>query len=94
MSETPNNHMTVQELYDHIVKQITPEQALMKFLEGGLIQYEKLKFDNDQAVHPLFIMAMAAMEMGWNFGIEKDRKEVEGLITGTHEYMERWRLRK
>lgn len=80
--------MTVKEFYDHITKHLTPEQALMKLLEGSLIEYEKLKFDDKQkAVHPLLIISMAAMDMGWQMTIEQDQKDVRGITVGTEEYM-------
>ena len=52
--------MTVKELYDYITAQMTPKQALMKLLEGSVIQYEKLKFDeNGEPVHPVLVITMA-----------------------------------
>jgi len=82
--------MTVKEFYDYITSQMTPEQALMKLLEGAAGQYEKLKFDPEgQPVHPLFIASMAALDMGWDFAFkaEDDNDEVSGLVMGTEEYM-------
>lgn len=81
--------MTVQQLYDHIVKQITPEVALMRLLEGSLIQYEKLKFDSQKgAVHPIIVISMATMDMGWDFAIEPNEVNIRGMVIGTKEYME------
>jgi hypothetical protein len=86
----PEKGITVKELYDHITSQITPEVALMRLLESSLITYEKLKFDeNGKAVHPLIIISMATMDMGWNFMVESDRENIEGLVIGTEEYMKR-----
>ena len=80
--------MTVNELYDHIIIYMTPEEALKKFLSGSLIQYEKLKFDSqEQAVHPLFIITAAAMDLGWNLAVEKRDGDVRGLAVGTEEYL-------
>jgi hypothetical protein len=58
------------------------EQAFDRFLESGLVNGEEL--------HPLLVMSMAAMEMGWNFVIEnrEGKDEVRGLITGTQEYID------
>lgn len=82
--------MKPKEFYDHITKHMTPEQALMKLLEGSLIQYEKLKFDSqDKAVHPIMIISMATMDMGWGFAIEKKEGDVRGMVVGTEEYMEK-----
>lgn len=83
------NGMTVKKLYDHITSQITPEVALMRLLESSLISYDKLKFDEGKEVHPLVIIANATMDMGWNFAIEKNRENIEGLVIGTQEYMDR-----
>lgn len=80
--------MKVKELYDHITAHMTPEQALMKFLEGGLIQYNKLKFDSqEKAVHPLLIISMAAMDLGWQMAIRSDQDEVQGISVGTEDFM-------
>lgn len=80
--------MTVKEFYDYITSQMTPEQALMKLLEGSLIQYEKLKFDSqEKAVHPIHIIALAAMDMGWQIAIKSDEDNINGLVVGTDEYM-------
>ena len=80
--------MKVQEFYDYITQNLTPEQALMKLLEGSVIQYEKLKFDDQQkAVHPIHIIAMAAMDMGWQIAVKSDEDNVNGLAVGNDEYM-------
>ena len=81
--------MTPKELYDYITAQITPEQALMKMLEAGLIQYEALKFDEaENAVHPLVIITMAASDMGWHIAMEADdESDVHGLTIGTDDYL-------
>lgn len=84
--------MTVDELYAHITKMMTPEAALKRLLESSLLTYEKLKFpEGEQLVHPLFIMTLAAMDMGWDFLVPNgpDDEEVNGLIAGTSEYVDR-----
>jgi len=83
--------MTVKEFYDYITKQMTPEEALMRLLESSVIEYEKLKFDDQsKAVHPVLVMTMAAMDMGWNFCIETAPADapVRGMVVGTEEYIE------
>ena len=81
--------MTVKELYDYITAQMTPEQALMKLLEGSVIQYEKLKFDeNGEPVHPVLVITMAAMDLGWQLAIEDSQDEVRGMVIGTKEYID------
>ncbi len=81
--------MNVDELYNHIVSQITPEEALKKMLESSLLTYEKLKFKKGKEVHPLFIISMAAMDLGWQIAIKKDKENIEGLTVGTKDYMNR-----
>lgn len=84
--------MTVDQLYDYIVSQMTPEQALKKLLKGSLLQYEKLKFDSQQeSVHPVIIITMAALDLGWDLAIEKSTEEegeVRGIAIGTREYLD------
>ncbi len=80
--------MNVKQFYDHITNHLTPEDALMKLLEGSVIQYDKLKFDSQQqAVHPLLIISMAAMDMGWQMAIEKNEGNFRGICVGTDDYM-------
>lgn len=81
--------MTVTEFYDYITKQMTNKEALIKLLEGHLVTYEKLKFEDGKEIHPLMVVALAAMDMGWIMTIEKDKEEVEGIMIGTKNYMER-----
>lgn len=79
----------VKDFYDHILKHMTAEEALMKLLEGPLRSYEKLKFDeNGQEVHPVLIISAAAMDLGWNFAVEKGQEHVRGLCVGTQEYID------
>lgn len=82
--------MTVKETYDHIVKHMTAEQALMKLLEGHVKTYERLKFNEGEELHPLMIVSMAALDMGWDLAIPdgKDDEEIQGLAMGTPEYFE------
>jgi len=84
--------MKAKELYNYITEKMTPEEALMKFLESSLLTYEKLKFDKGKEIHPLMIISMAAMDLGWMIAFEKDKKDIEGLIVGTKEYMRRRKL--
>lgn len=79
--------MNAKGLYDHIVQHITPEDALLKLLESSLMRYEKLKMDKGEEVHPLLIISMAAMDLGWQMSIENDQEEVRGISVGTEEYM-------
>jgi hypothetical protein len=83
--------MNVKEFYDYITSQLTPEQALMKLLEGHVLTYEKLKFNKGEEIHPLMVASMAALDMGWEIAIPKgkaDDEEVQGMAIGTPEYFE------
>jgi hypothetical protein len=94
MENTENNKpgMTVDALYDYITQQLSPEEALRRLLTSSLISYEKLKFDKEagEAVHPLFIISMAAMDMGWQIAIPNldPEAEVTGIACGTAEYIQ------
>ena len=81
--------MTVEELYKYITDKMKPEDALMKILQSATIQYEKLKFDKDLQVHPVMIVTFAACDMGWQMVIERDKEDIEGMIIGTADFIER-----
>lgn len=82
--------MTVQELYDHILKHMTAEQALKKMLEASLHEYQFLKFSEaGKEIHPAMLVVMAAQEMGWVIAItsKDDNEELQGMIIGTNAYI-------
>jgi hypothetical protein len=82
--------MKVKEFYDFITSKMTAEQALLKLLEGSVIQYDRLKFDEaNQPVHPTLIILMAVMDLGWAIAFDADSPEIEGLSAGTIEYMDK-----
>jgi hypothetical protein len=84
--------MNVKELYDHITKHMTAEQALMKLLEGHVLTYDKLKFQEGEEIHPTILVVMAAMDMGWNLAIPdtgNDDDELQGMAIGTQEYLDK-----
>ena len=82
--------MTPQKFYDYITKHMSPEQALMKLLEGTVLTYEHLKFNtDDEKLHPTMVIALASLDMGWGLAIEdRDEEEIRGMIIGTDEYIE------
>jgi len=82
--------MNVQELYDHITSQMTPEQALMNLLEGTVMNYEHLKFKEGEEIHPAMLIAIASLDMGWNIAIPDGdpNAELNGMIVGTQEYLD------
>ena len=81
--------LSIQELYDHILKNMTAEEALMRLLQGHAITYEHLKFDEGEEIHPIMLITMAALEMGWQLAIPdgKEDEEVQGMTIGTKEYV-------
>jgi hypothetical protein len=82
--------MTVQELYDHILKNMTAEQALKKMLESSLHEYQYLRFSAEgKEIHPAMLVVMAAQEMGWDIAIPdiKEDEEIQGMVIGTSAYM-------
>ena len=82
--------MSIQELYDHITKHMSAEDALMRLLEGHVITYEKLKFNEGEEIHPLMLISMSAFEMGWSLAIPEggEDDDVIGMAVGTEEYLE------
>lgn len=86
--------MTAQELYNHIVKYMTPEQALLKLLENQIGSYDKLKnglplVDGDDCVSPLFIIVAAAMDNGWAISFETNFEHIRGIVVGTDEFIDK-----
>lgn len=81
--------MNAKEFVAYITQHMTAEEALTKLIEGSLIQYESLKFDkeNGEPVHPILIVTMAAMDMGWQIAVDKSNEDMIGLVVGTEEYM-------
>lgn len=86
--------MTAQELYDHITKQIPAEKALLILLSDTIEVYDNLKsakpLGDEKAVHPLYIVAAAAQDMGWDIMVEDSEvaPEVRGISIGTEEYFD------
>jgi hypothetical protein len=82
--------MNAFELYKHITAHITAEEALMKLLEGHVMTYEKLKFNQGEEIHPIILISMAAMDMGWDMAVPNGEgdEEIEGMIVGTNEYID------
>lgn len=84
--------MNTKEFYDHITQHMTPEEALMKLLEGHVLTYEKLKFNEGEELHPAMVVSMAALDMGWNIAIPDNKgdedMELIGMAIGTPEYFE------
>lgn len=83
--------MNAKEFKEYILTQMTADEALTKFLEGQMGSYEKLKFEKGEEVHPIFIISMAAMDLGWCISIpktESDDDVIQGMVVGTTEYMD------
>ena len=83
--------MNAKEFRDYMLTHMTAEEALLKLLEGPLIAYEKLKFDKGEEVHPIMVITMAAMDLGWNLAIPDDEDgdtEIIGMVVGTEEYLD------
>jgi len=82
--------MDIKKFYDHITKYMTAEEALIKLLEGNLRTYEHLKFEEDEVIHPIMVVSMAALDMGWGLAIPdaSDDEEIKGMVIGDEEYMD------
>ncbi len=87
---------TPEKFYDFITSHIPPEKALLLLLKSSVKNYNKLKFKEGEEVHPVHIIAMAAMDMGWDIAVETEKisKDVRGLTIGTKEYMNDRKLTK
>jgi len=84
--------MNAKELREHILTHMTAEEALLKLLEGQIRSYERLKFEEGEEVHPIFIISMAAMDLGWGISIPKTESDddiIQGMVVGTTEYMDK-----
>ena len=84
--------MTVQETFDHITAHMSAEDALKKLLEGHIRTYEHLKFNEGEELHPLMLVSLAALDMGWDIAIPDNKgdedMELIGMAIGTPEYFE------
>lgn len=82
--------LTVDELYNYLISQMTPEQALRKLIETQVEQYNLLRTKEGEGGSPFIIIAMAAMELNWSIGVENkdDDTEIRGLAVGTAEYLD------
>jgi len=81
--------MTAKELVNYITSKMSAKQALLKLMESSLVQYENLKFDKSKEVHPIIIISMASLDLGWNMIVVESEDEIEGLLIGTDEYIKR-----
>jgi hypothetical protein len=82
------NNMTSNELYDYIIQHMTAEQALKKLLESSLLNYQKLKFNEGEEIHPIILITMAAMDLNWQLAVKnKDDEDIQGISVGTEEYL-------
>lgn len=95
-----NRAIKHEEFLQFILKHMTAEQALRKLLRTNvMVPYEtaqQLKLGTalkeDEPFNPLFMVIMAAMDLGWQIALENDEdqsKHVEGITIGTEAYMER-----
>jgi hypothetical protein len=85
--------MNAKEFYDHILKHMTAEQALMKMLERTVVEYNILKFSEEgEEIHPEILIAMACFDRGWDIAIldpkSESDDEFQGMILGTREYID------
>jgi len=83
--------MTVEELYDKITKNTTPEHALMNLLKVHLVEYNKMKYDdNDNEIHPIIIISTACLELNWNMVVintDNDNDELNAMIIGNENFI-------
>ena len=91
-----DNKLNVDELYEFIIKIMTPKQALIKMIEANINGYNLLKHNikyvNGEEIHPLMLIVMAANELDWSIALKNHdddaNEDVMGIIVGTEEYVE------
>lgn len=81
--------MNAIELRDYITQQMPAEDALLILLKTSLVSYEHLKFSEEESVHPCIIIAMAALDMGWEMAVDNQSENVNGMIIGNKEYIDK-----
>jgi hypothetical protein len=81
--------MTVDEFYNFIVSQMSPEEALKKLLSTQVAMYKQQKEEEpDSSKSPYFMIIAAAKDLGWTICIEKgEEKLIRGISIGTPEYL-------
>lgn len=80
--------MNIDELYEQLTSQMTPEQVLKKLLEEYKLTNEKITLNEGEEMHPIMLISLAAMELGWEIALPytEDDDEVIGMTIGTEEY--------
>jgi|SRR5581483_6715483 len=83
--------MTHEQIKAYILSKMSKDEVIDRFLESGLLVYEKLKFAEGEELHPLMVMAYAAMDMGWDLIVHGDSTtyQVKGITTGTPEHIQK-----
>lgn len=81
--------MTAKELYDHITKHMSAEEALLKLMEGTIRNYEHLKFKDGEELHPVMVIVAATLDMGWSMMLTNEDldSDLDGMIIGTEDYI-------
>lgn len=79
--------MNIKEFADFITQQMDAKEALIKLLASTEHRYNEQTKQHEDKGSPLFVMAFAAFELGWQISVDKNDKTVNGLICGTEEYM-------
>ena len=82
--------MNVKELQEYILTEMSAEEALLKLLEGQVMNYDKLRFQKGEEIHPVMLISMAAMDMGWQIAIPNDDEDndINGMVVGTEKYID------
>lgn len=92
--------MTPLQLRDYIIKHMTAEDALLKLLSLQTDQYDKIKLGQPiepkegDTINPLMILCCATLDLGWDIMIEKKDGEMDGLVIGKREFIDRVKIGK
>lgn len=95
-TEKKDTKISVDQFYEFIVSQMTPEEALKKLLVTQMEYFDVVKDQKKlmegkegQLYSPFMVIAQAAWELGWDIALEKGEpdSEIRGMTVGTKEYI-------
>lgn len=88
--------MKLQEVYEYMLTHYgSAEQALKAVIYHNLDSYDKMKeaakaeaSHEELEGHPLMVITMSALELGWDIAVESGQPHVRGLTMGTPAYLD------
>lgn len=82
--------MDIQEIYNELTKEKSAEEVLKNIIGTSIKQYNYLKIQDGEEMHPSMVIATIAMELEWGMAIPSadENGDIHGLIIGTEEYID------